>query len=152
VRRRSAGPALRIFDRRTVAPGPDTTSSARPGQRLALKPLIASLTNSGQTVRPQPASAAVNGHPGLNGHGLSVPAVHSKPTDASPSSLQGASPSRSSTASPSRLPSSPLNAAFTGIARNLQWRPKTVTKNPDYPRVTAPGCYWQDHSGGFHLL
>jgi len=50
------------------------------------------------------------------------------------------------------LPSSPLNAAFTGIARNLQWRPKTVTKNPDYPRVTAPGCYWQDHSGGFHLL
>jgi hypothetical protein len=43
-------------------------------------------------------------------------------------------------------------AGLGGINRRVVWRPKTVVKNPDYPRVTAPGCYWQDHSGGFHLL
>lgn len=38
-----------------------------------------------------------------------------------------------------------------GIAEEIVWRPKLFEKNPKYPKVTAPGHYFQDHSGGWTL-
>jgi hypothetical protein len=43
-------------------------------------------------------------------------------------------------------------ARFKRLAARVAWRPKTAVKNADYPRVTAPGCYFKSDSGGFALV
>jgi hypothetical protein len=80
----------------------------------------------------------------------------SGPQSAIHSSGALARPSKSASAGPSTfhsrfLPNAGL-AGLGGISSGRNWRPKTVVKNLHYPRVTAAGCYWQDHSGGFQLL
>jgi hypothetical protein len=32
------------------------------------------------------------------------------------------------------------------------WRPKVYVRNPNYPRVTAVGCFFVEHSGGYQLI
>ena len=44
------------------------------------------------------------------------------------------------------------SAGFLGISQGRLWRPKVYVRNPRYPRITAPGCYFQEHSGGFSLI
>jgi hypothetical protein len=60
------------------------------------------------------------------------------------------------TASASSFPTKPGNAGFMGVSRGaaigLHWRPKQRVENHRYPKVTAPGTYWIEHSGGFQLI
>lgn len=41
---------------------------------------------------------------------------------------------------------------FLGIAEARTWRPKLTVKNRDYPKVTCPGTFFIQHSGGFQLI
>jgi len=41
---------------------------------------------------------------------------------------------------------------FLGISDARTWRPKLFERNPNYPRVTSPGCFFLEHSGGFQLI
>src|SRR5262245_35280775 len=42
-------------------------------------------------------------------------------------------------------------AGFLGISQGRVWRPKVYVRNPNYPRVTAVGCFFVEHSGGYQL-
>jgi hypothetical protein len=55
-------------------------------------------------------------------------------------------------ASTSRIAAKPESKGFLGISDAWTWRPKFSVKNPDYPKVSAPGCFFISHSGGFQLI
>jgi hypothetical protein len=41
---------------------------------------------------------------------------------------------------------------FLGISDSRVWKPKLYSRNPDFPRVSTPGCFFVQHSGGFQLI
>src|SRR5262249_37515336 len=59
-------------------------------------------------------------------------------------------------ASASKIPvSNTNNMAFmplVGALKERSWKPKTTIRNPCYPAVTSPGCYFVSHSAGFQLI
>jgi len=44
------------------------------------------------------------------------------------------------------------DGGFLGISEARTWRPKLTIKNKNYPRVTCPGTFFIQHSGGFQLI
>jgi hypothetical protein len=44
------------------------------------------------------------------------------------------------------------SVGFLGISQGRVWRPKVYVRNPNYPRVTAVGCFFVEHSGGYQLI
>ena len=50
------------------------------------------------------------------------------------------------------FPANKASVAFLGISQGRVWRPKMYVRNPNYPRVTAVGCYFVGHSGGYQLI
>ena len=42
--------------------------------------------------------------------------------------------------------------SFVGRLTERDWRPKTMIRNSEYPRVSSPGCYFKSDSGGFALI
>lgn len=41
---------------------------------------------------------------------------------------------------------------FLGISDSRVWKPKLYSRNPDFPQVSTPGCFFVQHSGGFQLI
>ena len=50
------------------------------------------------------------------------------------------------------FPQTKAGFGFLGISQGRVWRPKVYVRNPNYPRVTAVGCYFVEHSGGYQLI
>jgi hypothetical protein len=78
-------------------------------------------------------------------------ATGSNPEPATGSNSASAVSSNSTFATGSRSAATIVGARFKSLAARVTWRPKTTVKNADYPRVTAPGCYFNSDSGGFAL-
>jgi hypothetical protein len=41
---------------------------------------------------------------------------------------------------------------FLGISDGRIWKSKLYSRNPDFPKVSTPGCFFIGHSGGFQLI
>jgi hypothetical protein len=50
------------------------------------------------------------------------------------------------------FPAKRVGVGFLGISEERVWRPKVYVRNPNYPRVTAAGCFFVEHSGGYQLI
>jgi hypothetical protein len=50
------------------------------------------------------------------------------------------------------FPANKVSVGFLGISQGRVWRPKVYVRNPNYPRVTAVGCFFVEHSGGYQLI
>jgi hypothetical protein len=46
----------------------------------------------------------------------------------------------------------PLVKGLLGISDSRVWKPKLYSRNPDFPQVSTPGCFFVQHSGGFQLI
>jgi hypothetical protein len=46
----------------------------------------------------------------------------------------------------------PVGKGFLGISDSRVWKPKLYSRNPDFPQVSTPGCFFVQHSGGFQLI
>ena len=50
------------------------------------------------------------------------------------------------------FPANKPSVGFLGISQGQKWRPKVYVRNPNYPCVTAVGCFFVEHSGGYQLI
>jgi hypothetical protein len=68
------------------------------------------------------------------------------------SSCARTSPGIIQSSSARTFPANKASVGFLGISHGRVWRPKVYVRNPKYPRVTAVGCYFVEHSGGYQLI
>jgi hypothetical protein len=87
-----------------------------------------------------------NAEPDLGASGARTPALSGQSSSAR--SRPGFNRSSSARTFPANKPS----VGFLGISQGRSWRPKVYVRNPNYPRVTAVGCFFVEHSGGYQLI
>ncbi len=71
---------------------------------------------------------------------------------AAPAASASSLPSASASSIPAKTEINQVIPSLFGALNARVWRPKTREDNPNYPRVTSPGCYFIEHSGGFQLM
>ena len=74
------------------------------------------------------------------------------PAPSGQSSSARSRPGFNQSSSARTFPANKASVGFLGISQGRVWRSKVYVRNPNYPRVTAVGCFFVEHSGGYQLI